>query len=306
MARINARMNVYSVFYCVCFLIVLFAMTGCTMRTLLYRNSSLLIKEALDDRFDLTGEQEDEVEARLEALLEWHRSTELPGISSDLGQVEKLIDPEPSEATPERDKEAVRVFFSALVNRRQTLQDRLWPELASFLRGLSLEQRKSYLKSQEERWEKWSKRLNMTAEDYLEDRKDRMNEQIEAWFGRLSDPQEKLIEEFVTQQRPTDVLQLELSQASTRWLFDRLALNPDKDTAVLALLDAAFLMRQGRNPTERQLINGRIANYQTLITALLRVAKTGQRQHLKEEIRALQEDVDELTKHPLKEPSRSR
>lgn len=306
MTRPNTRSNARSARNVVRVMFVAVLLTGCTMRTLLYRNSPLLISEALDDRFDLSGAQEDAAEARLQALLEWHRSTELAGLSSDLSRVDELIEPNPSAAIAERDTEAVKVFFSALLNRRLNLQQRLWPDLANFLRGLNPDQHKSYLKNQEERWEKWSKRLQMTAEDYLEDRIDRLNDQLEPWFGRLTDAQEKLVSQFVADQRPTDALQLELSKASTRWLFDRLAQSPQPDTAVLTLLDEAFAMRQGRNLEEKQLIKNRMEKYQTLVTALLRSSTAKQRQHLKQEIRSLKEDVDELSSAPIKGSSERR
>lgn len=287
-------------FLIILILLAQFYLSACSMRTLIYRNSPALISEALDDRFDLDGQQEDDAEARLAAILSWHQSTELPLISRDLRRVEALIDPEPKSARPEQDEQAASLFFSSLADRRNALQKRLWPDLSWFLHGLKPAQHQAYLKSQEDRWTKWQKTVNMDLAEYIEEAGEKVHDRIEPWFGRIANEQKKQIDGFVAAQRATDVLQLELSKASTQWLFDRLAKklqteqNKQTEQEVQKLLDEAFALRMGRNQNEQKMIAQRMEAYQSLIVGLLRTSSTRQRKHLKAELLDLAADIDSL------------
>ena len=66
-----------------------FVISGCSTLSLIYEFGDDYTAWRADDYLDLTGQQEDFVDSRMETLLEWHRINELPTYAAFLEEVQQ-------------------------------------------------------------------------------------------------------------------------------------------------------------------------------------------------------------------------
>ena len=120
--------NIYLLFFILFFLIV-----GCNTGKLFYDYGDEVASWQLDNYFDLTTQQEEWIEERMKLHLDWHRKEELPRYRDFLIEVQ-------SRARDGLTMIELDEGYARLDQKRIRTLERLLPDTASFLAGVSLEQ----------------------------------------------------------------------------------------------------------------------------------------------------------------------
>jgi len=154
-----------------------------------YNNADWLLTWQIDDYFDLTSEQEDFVEERLEQHLLWHRNNELPHYANT---IDEIINRAQRGINTEDYEWAINQFREAY--NRIIIQ--ILPDAVTLLRNLDSAQIKFYEEKIAERYHKRDDDPPRTEDEQKQGRSDRTIEQMEEWFGDLSDQQIQIIKEL--------------------------------------------------------------------------------------------------------------
>ena len=163
------------------FFLIIFFLTSCNTTKIFYNYGDFIVSWQVDNYFDLTKEQTEWIEKKSKFHLDWHRKTELPIYKEYLIEIKgKTID---GINMSQLDK-----WFEKFEKLRDRIFERLTPDIAFFLAGLSNNQ----LKFLEAQMLEDNEEMNKIVEDNkkrLEKRKEYFFEQMENWFGEFSETQ---------------------------------------------------------------------------------------------------------------------
>ena len=173
------------------FFTLLFFVSGCSTGKLFYDYGDGMVSWQVDNYFDLTSKQEEWIEERMRRHLYWHREQELPLYRNFLIEVQNrsgdgLTMKELDEGYAMIDQKRIR-----------TLEE-LLPDTASFLAGISPEQINTLEKKMIEDNQELEEEMG-SSEDLLSERWENFWEQMEDWFGDLSDDQQDKINRLHTE-----------------------------------------------------------------------------------------------------------
>jgi len=163
-------------------LFIILFFISCSMMKLGYNNADWLLTWRIDDYFDLSSEQEDFVEERLEEHLLWHRNTELPRYSEIIDEMIYRVD---RGITGEDYEWAITQFQD--VYQKTILQ--IIPDATTLLMNLEQEQIIFYEDKIAERYNKPRDVPERTEEEQKQRRGKRTIDRMEEWFGELSEQQ---------------------------------------------------------------------------------------------------------------------
>lgn len=286
------------------FLLCLLWISGCHFRVLGYQNSPALISQWLDNRFDLSGTQEDSAEEELQRLLQWHMQSEIPILDERLGQIRERVQAGDDEV-------ALAFAFREIERMRDAVFEKSLPQVAHFFAQLTPEQIEHYQKERAEEWEKRAERLADEKDD-LEHHVDRLESRFEDWIGDLTKEQIQLLQAYSQASRSARRLWLELSQESTKylmgWLRERAGEResgrsgqPEIRAAGMTSLDSvvsrireASAIRLGRDHLEKEVIESNRAAMRKLVLEVFTAGLPGSRQAFMSELSDLHSDVQEV------------
>ena len=185
-----AKMALLKKKYLLLFIILLF-ISGCSTGKLFYDFGDEMVSWQIDNYFDLTSKQEEWIEERLRLHLDWHRKQELPLYRDFLIEVQNrsgdgLTMSELDEGYARLDKKRVRTLETLL------------PDTASFLAGISPEQVNILENKMIEDNQEMEEELE-SPEELFSERRENFWEQMEDWFGDLSDDQQDKINRLHTE-----------------------------------------------------------------------------------------------------------
>jgi len=154
-----------------------------------YSNLGPLLTWMVDDYVDLSGVQEDWVRARVDRLMEWHRTEELPKYRRFLeASAVKAQGPFTAADVAEHQRE-LRVHVRRLVQQAM-------PDVAEFLAGLDADQAGQLERKFAEDNRKYvHESTRGSVEERRERRIRRFGDHLEAWVGALTDAQRAIIAE---------------------------------------------------------------------------------------------------------------
>jgi len=186
MSRLN---KIYFLFF-----ILLFFISSCSTGKLFYDFGDELVSWQVDNYFDLTSKQEGWIEERMRLHLKWHRKQELPRYRDFLIEVQNsagdgLTMIELDEGYARLDQKRIRTL------------ERLLPDTASFLAGISPEQINTLEKKMIEENQDMKEDLE-SPEKLFRERKEKFWEQMEDWFGDFSKDQQDKINRLRTEWFP--------------------------------------------------------------------------------------------------------
>ncbi len=164
---------------CIIAMAVVCALTACSLATLAYNNAGMLVGYALDGYVELTREQEIWLKERVNSLIAWHRSNELPEWHRWLNETRDRAAGKPQAS----DVQAAYARGRALLDRTT---EQMLPDMAALLRQLDSQQI-AFLES------KFARDNRKMAEDIAlplaarkSKRLERMRERFESWLGNLT------------------------------------------------------------------------------------------------------------------------
>lgn len=163
------------------------AFSGCSGARLAYNNADTAVNWIADDYFALEGTQQEDFRARLARFHAWHRSEELPRYSalmaSAAGKIEGGLT-----------RQDLVWAWDSVIERYRNMAAQAAPDLAAVLATLTPAQFKRLeQKFAESNAEYVKKHLSGGEAKQLERRGKRNLEQMQEWFGDLSDAQEAQI-----------------------------------------------------------------------------------------------------------------
>ncbi len=224
------------------------SLAGCAAMKLGYNNADTLALFQLDSYFDLTPDQELTVKERMDALLAWHRSTQLRDYAA-------FIDATRAKFSSQVTADDVMEFNRQLSARLMTAGDKAAPDIAHLALTLAPEQIDRAAKKMAGDAAKDRRELARNADkDVGAERVKKYSERAESWFGRLTDEQREIIRKSFAS-RPDD---------RTWWLEER----ERRQRQFIALLRKI----QAERPTEEE-----AARWMRSYFAQLRVAPDAER-----------------------------
>jgi Family of unknown function (DUF6279) len=280
-----------TLFRFVLFAIVAALLGACSLATVAYNNAATVVNYALSDYFDLTAEQEDWLRPRVEKLVAWHRSNELPAYRRTIEEARSRV------AGPVKleDLDGLYANGRTFVGRAT---DRALPDIAEFLSQLSPEQiAKLEVKLAKEN-DKLAKESRVGTDTLKKKRVERYHQRFEDWMGELTAEQKAQISAVVSgmvsledyrladrKARQAEFLKLIKQRpepATFQCELRQLILQPElkRDPAYTAewerqqkeILILGATMVSGASAEQRQRIQKKLSGYANDISILLRSA----------------------------------
>jgi len=185
-------------------LVLIASIAGCAAIKLGYNNADTLALFQLDSYLDLNPEQEQTVKERVNVLLAWHRSTQLPDYVAFIDKMRAKV-AGPLTATD------VLEFNKQLTARMMILGDKAAPDIAHLALTLSPEQINNAAKKVANDSNKARREFVREEKATGDERAKKYAERSESWFGKLTDQQMEIIRKSLAS-RPTD---------ATWWIDER-------------------------------------------------------------------------------------
>jgi hypothetical protein len=213
-------------------------LTGCGVVKIGYNNAASLTYWWLDSYLDFEDSQDPTVRAGLDALLAWHRKSELPAYAATLRKVQQLSS---SNVSPEQVC-AINYEVRAHVQRSAEQTERLIGELIA---GMKPEQYAHMARKFEKNNVKWRQEwLEGSAEERAKKRLTKAVERGEMIYGRLEPAQMAALRQSIATSSFDARLSykevLRRQQDSLQSLKDLTAAgaaNPNLKTEILAMID---------------------------------------------------------------------
>ena len=206
------------------YIILFFLIAGCNTGKLFYDYGEEVASWQLDNYFGLTNQQEEWIEERMKQHLDWHRKEELPRYRDFLIEVQ-------SRAGDGLTMIELDEGYARLDQKRIRTLERLLPDTASFLAGVSLEQINTLEKKMIEENQDMKEDLE-SPEKLSRERKEKFWEQMEDWFGDFSKDQQYQINQLRTEWYPSSAdplaVRLERRRKSQLQFLEQLRSSQDK------------------------------------------------------------------------------
>ena len=170
-------------------LLLCLLLTGCATRVIYYWLDSAIVWQ-LDDYFSLNRSQKQLLDSEVEGLMAWHRQHELPIYARDLDALAKAVASPMSPAQVEYHLDKVQASLT------RTLENAI-PRTVRLARTLTDAQVAHFMadrtKRQQERQHDFA---TESKEEMLKGFRDKMNERLRFWIGRVKPAQEPLIAQW--------------------------------------------------------------------------------------------------------------
>lgn len=266
---------------------------GCTTR-LVYDNADFLLSNFVENYVPLDSRQAGELDWRVAALMTWHRDTELPHyvdwldrVADAVGSRRALGDDEVAGWAGELAAFWGRVGRQAapdLVALGGSLDDGQVEALVARLREDQAERRAEY--------------GDRTAAEAREQRARSMERFLKRWTGRLSRPQQALVEAWADRLEPTTVQWLASREAWVAELEAALAQRADP-AALEAAVERLFVEPSTRwDPAYRAAIERNTATTARFLAELVNDLDARQRARAAERIDDLARTLEALAADP--------
>jgi hypothetical protein len=180
------------------------SVASCAAIKIGYNNADTLALLQLDSYLDLTDDQEQTVKERVNALLAWHRTTQLRDYVAFIDKTRAKLGGRLTTAD-------VMEFNQQLNVRMMTAADKAAPDIAHVALTLSPEQIDRAAKKVANDATKARREFVRLEKDSGAERAKKYGERAESWFGKLTDEQKEIIRKSLAS-RPTD---------ATWWIDER-------------------------------------------------------------------------------------
>ncbi|NBB92509.1 MAG: hypothetical protein GVY32_04985 [Gammaproteobacteria bacterium] len=261
---------------------------GCGVKTV-YNNADWLVMRWVEDRVDLTAEQDKMLRASLDEHLAWHCASELPAYAAFLRQVDRDV------VAGRIDEETLERYQTQVTDFGRRLLAHIRPTVIDLLASLDDEQVTRLLDSFEER----NRELREEAESYaeasaVEARAENMEKGMRRFSGRLTDTQRARLRQWAGALDPTAEMAL---QQRLRWQAEfagalRMRHEPRRfEAAIAALLEPGRFTNEA---LERRRETNRDRTIET-IAAIHGIAPERQIDRLRDNLADFSRDLEQLS-----------
>lgn len=275
---------------------VVLLLAACSSIRLGYNNADTLLLYSLNSYFDLDARQEGLARERVQALLAWHRSTQLSSYAQFLADERRRIDGHVSAADVTRLQQQMNA-------KLVTIGERAAPDVAALALTLAPAQIQRCADKLAKDASKARRELaSISGKALPEDRIKRLVERAESWFGSLTDEQEAMVRAAVAARPASErwwVDERERRQNDFVRLLRRIQQEkPTPGTAERWLREYLAQLDAPSDPERRAALTElRQANAE-LVARLINSATPAQRQTLAKKLRGYAEDFVALAAVP--------
>jgi uncharacterized protein YeaO (DUF488 family) len=275
------------------FLIIAFVIliSGCSTK-FAYNNLDWLAYWYIDDYIELTSEQEEAVDNKLQQWLSWHKSEELPKYLAHLAELSEDI------KTQSISMARMDYHQEKAADHWMRLKQRVVPDLVALAPLLEQQQVDSMFaeidKQNKEEAEERAERLDESEAEQRKDTLKRNKKNLKKWLGKLTPEQERLVENMYGQYHRNGALwqaYRERYQAELKALFEQEDRGLNFQERLQSLLMNPEVFR-GEELNRRNVENGN--KYKEFLLTVDTLATEKQRKHLIAEIAEFKEDVKDL------------
>ncbi|MFP6848715.1 MAG: DUF6279 family lipoprotein [Pseudomonas sp.] len=261
--------------------------TACSRLGLAYRNLDWLLPWRINDYLNLTNQQQAWLKPRLQKHLQWHCSTELPRYIDWLHNTESIL------AEPQPNSSQLLEQFTQFDAALQRISIEITPTAVTLLQGLNEQQiSELYAALDEDNLEDRQDFLEPPLSVQISERRERMQERLRPWLGRLNTAQTEHIAEWANS----------LGEQNRLWLENRLLWQTQLRRIVAERNSADFAQQLTRLLQQRQALYSE--EYRTsyarsrqalaaLFSQLLSSADAAQRERLSHRLLDLSRDLSE-------------
>lgn len=261
--------------------------TACNRLGLAYRNLDWLVPWRLNDYLNLNSQQQAWLKPRLQTHLHWHCSIELPRYIDWLQSTERIL------AQPQPDSSQLLEQFSQFDAALKRISVEITPTAIELLQDLSEQQvSEFYAALDEDNLEDRQDFLDPPLPLQISERRERMQERLKPWLGRLNSAQKEHIANWANGLGEQNRLWLENRQL---WQAELRQVVAERGSADFA--EQLTLLLQQR---ESFYSNEYRASYHrsrqalaTLFSQLLSSSDKAQRERLNHRLRDLRRDLAE-------------
>lgn len=239
---------------------------------------------------EFTEEQDIYIEHRLEELLAWHCSEQLPGYA-DLFRTANL-----KFQTGQTTREDLEHYTARFKDYWQDLVMRVIPVLGQLLKTSNQEQINQLFLNLDEKNRDWKQEfIEQTAEERRIEYQERVGEELERWFGPLNQGQHLEVKKWALLFKPLGLEGLEMRkkwQHRLRKLFDE---RKNVSSVTSGLKELLLRPEQFRPVSYQRRLD---ENKKVTIELIYQVGKQlnhAQRSHLASEIISVAADFDDLS-----------
>lgn len=173
---------------------VIVVVAGCSFKTL-YNKLDKLIPSYVEGLVTLDDVLQQEVELRSQALVSWHRSTQLIQYADWLRALQRDVNPQLDVTRLQQHVESLKEFW-------QSLSARIHEEMGELLPLLDTEQRRELFDSIADKNEDFEEDyVDIDEAERIENYREDVLETYENWLGELTSTQADLIETSATELR---------------------------------------------------------------------------------------------------------
>ena len=267
-------------------LLVCLLLVGCSTRVIYYWLDWAIVWQ-LNDYFSLNSSQKQLLNDEVKGLMKWHRQTEVPRYAQDLEALAKAV------ASPMSPAQASRHLDAAQQSLSRTLENTI-PRAVRLARTLSDEQVAHFMvdrvKRQQERQQDFA---TESKEKMLKGFRDKMNERLIFWIGRVNPAQAPLVAQWAEWQYELMPPWLDFQEAWTKEL-ERLMKkrqSPEFGKELTALLQQGDGLMDGRFTGYTDQSRQRTINW---LSALSQSLDLSQRAHLHSLLKGYARDFEKM------------
>jgi hypothetical protein len=268
-------------------------LSGCSTK-FVYKNFDWLVYWYIDDFIELSDEQEEAFDKKLEQWFVWHKESELPKYLAHLKELSDDIQQQ------QLSLEKMDYHQSKAQDHWVRIKERIIPDLVEMSPTLSNEQVESIFKEidelNKEEAEERAERLEMDEDKRKKQSIKRSEKNLKRWLGPINEQQDALVNSMYGQYHSNGELWQEYRieyQKALRALFD----DPDRGDVFKERLQQLLSSPEefrGEVLNQRNIENGN--KYKAFLLAISQSSTEKQRKHLINEIEEFSSDVRDLMK----------
>jgi hypothetical protein len=271
---------------CLPVLLLALLVQGCSVSRVAYNNADVVLRWQAGYYFDVEGEQSDQFDRGLAAVLAWHRSAALPQyarLANEMAaRLQRGIKRQDLEWSYDALREQIRQTLVAAAGESAGLLDRLSPEQIEHFVGQLAEENRKFAK----------KEVQGTVEQLHKRRMKRNLERLEEWFGPLEKAQEERVLEYDARAPLTGALR-ERDRKRRQAEFLAMLRARDAKRRLAPLLES---WESDREPAYAQAMHATRDEYMKLLLDLDRTLSAEQRAHAVARLRRFGELFDSLAR----------
>ena len=269
-------------------LLLALLLQGCSVTRVAYNNADVVLRWQAGYYFDVEGEQSDQLDRGLAAVLAWHRAGALPQyarLANEMAaRLQRGIKRQDLEWSYDALREQIRQTLVAAAGESAGLLDRLSPEQIEHFENRLAEENRKFAKEE----------VQGTVEKLHKRRMKRNLERLEEWFGSLDDAQEERVRQYGARAPLTGALR-ERDRKRRQAEFLAMLRARDAKRRLAPLLES---WDSDREPAYAQAMNVTRDEYMKLLLDLDRTLSAEQRAHAVARLRRFGELFDSLARAP--------